>query len=164
MTSTSTSVETYQSFATLGEYRTAIDIVITSAKTELIIFDNDLQDMAFDTAARITLLSTFLAASTNRHLRVLLRDSTYLNSRAARTQALLRDFSAQIEIRVAAEPKESSVFICSDNGICLLRPHYQHPKSILTLDDKPRWRLLNAQFNTMFDVSEASVAPTHLGL
>ena len=164
MTSTSTPENAYQTFATLGEYRCAIDTVITSANNELVIFDTDLQDMALDTAARINSLSAFLAVSTNHHMRILLRDATYLNSRAARMQRLLRDFAAQVEIRVVTESKEDSTFIYSDSGICLLRPHYQHLKSILTLDDKPRWRLLNARFDTMFDAGEASVAPTHLGL
>ncbi|BBO99441.1 hypothetical protein [Sulfuriferula nivalis] len=164
MTSTSTPDASYQTFATLSEYKCAIDLVIASAKVELLIFDTDLQEMSLDDASRISALSSFLAASTHRHLRILLRDATYLTSRAARMQRLLRDFSAQIEIRVAVEAKDDSTFICNDSGVCLLRPHYQHLKSILTLEDKPRWRLLHSRFSILFDAGEASVAPTQLGL
>lgn len=164
MTSTSTLGDTYQVFATLSGYRCAIDSLIASAKNAPIICDTDLQDMALNESSRINALSVFLAVSTHQRLRILLRDAAYLNSRAARIQRLLRDFTAQIEIRVAAEANEDSTFICSDGGGCLLSPHYQHPKSVLTLDDMPRWRALNARFDSMFNAGEASVAPTHLGL
>lgn len=164
MTSISTPDNSYQTFATLNDYKCAIDLVISSAKVELIIFDTDLQEMSLDDANRTSALRSFLAASTNRNLRILLRDATYLTSRAARMQRLLKDFSAQIEIRVVAEAKDDSTFICNDSGICLLRPHYQHLKSILTSDDKQRWRLLNSRFSILFDAGVASVAPTQLGL
>jgi hypothetical protein len=164
VTSTSTPDASYQTFATLSEYKYAIDLIIASAKSKLIIFDTDLQEMSLEDANRTGALSNFLAASTHRHLRILLRDATYLTSRSARMQRLLRDFYEKIEIRVVAEAKDDSTFICNESGVCLLRPHHQHLKSILTLDDKARWHLLNSRFSILFDAGEASVAATQLGL
>lgn len=155
---------TYQAFATLSEYRCGLDVVITTAINELVIFDSDLQDMALEDVLRADLLRTFLAGGVHRRVRIVLRDPTYLNSRAARTQRLLRDFSVQIDVRVATEVKETDAFVCNDAGVCLLRPHYQHAKSILTLDDKSRWRLLFSRFELLFVAVNVVVAATHLGL
>lgn len=154
----------YQAFATLSEYKDGLDLVIATAMKELIIFDVDLQDMALEDVSRADALRTFLAGGVHRKLRIVLRDSAYLHGHAPRMQRLLRDFSAQIDVRVTAELKESDAFVCNDGGVCLLRPHYQHPKSILTLDDKPRFHLLSSRFELMFAAVDAVVAATHLGL
>ncbi|MEQ1667343.1 MAG: hypothetical protein ABL868_02710 [Sulfuriferula sp.] len=164
MNSLFASTPAYQAFVTLNEYHSGLDLVIATATKELIIFDGDLRDMALEDVLRADALRMFLAGGIHRRLRVVLRDALYLHSHAPRMQRLLRDFSAQIEVRVVAEVKESDAFTCNDSGVCLTRPHYQHPKSILTLDDKPRWHLLSSRFELMFAAVDAVVAATHLGL
>jgi hypothetical protein len=110
------------------------------------------------------LLRGFLAQGTVRRLRVVLLDPLYLQQQAARMQNLIRDFSHQVEIRVLTEKRDADAYIYSDAGVCLYRPQHDHAKSILTLEDKSRYRLLAGRFAQMFDAAEQSVSSTVLGL
>ena len=154
----------YQVFATVSEYRLAVNAVIRSANSNVYVFDTDLVDIALDDVVRYELLRTFLASGTARRLWVLLRDIQYLQQRAARMQKLMRDFSRQIEIRQVAGPRETDAFIYNDAGVCLYRPQCGHVKSILTYRDVSRCRLFAGRFGLMFDVAEQSVSSTTLGL
>lgn len=154
----------YQVFATLSEYRLAVDTVILSAQANLNVFDTDLVDMALDDSARCELLRTFLAQGSAKRLHIVLRDVLFLQQRAARMQRLLRDFSQQVEIRQLAEARETDAFIYSDAGVCLYRPQHDHAKSILTHHDHARCRLFSSRFALMFEAAEQAVSATILGL
>ena len=156
--------EGYRIFTTLSEYRLAVDTVIASAQTSLNIYDTDLADLDLEDPARHALLRGFLAKGTVRRLRVVLLDPLYLQQQAARMQNLIRDFSHQVEIRVLTEKRDADAYIYSDAGVCLYRPQHDHAKSILTLEDKSRYRLLAGRFAQMFDAAEQSVSSTVLGL
>ena len=154
----------YQVFATLSEYRLAVDVVIASAQRDLHVFDTDLFDIAFDDLARYELLRNYLARGAVSRLWIVLQDVQYLQQRAARMQRLMRDFSHQIQIRQVAETRETDAFIYSDAGVCLYRPQHEHAKSILTHRDPARCRLFAGRFALMFDAAEQPVSATTLGL
>lgn len=154
----------YQIFTTLSEYRLAVDAVIASARTSLDIYDTDLADLGFEDRARHETLRSFLAQGTARRLRIVLLDPLFIQQRAARMRNLIRDFSHQVEIRVLAEKRDADAFIYSDAGTCLYRPQHDHAKSILTIEDMSRYRLLAGRFAQMFDVAEQSVSSAVLGL
>lgn len=154
----------YRIFTTLSEYRLAVDTVIASAQSTLDIYDTDLAELGFEDRARHDSLRIFLAQGAAQRLRIVLLDQLFIQQRAARMQNLMRDFSRQVEIRVLAEKRDADAFIYSDAGVCLYRPQHDHAKSILTIGDMSRYRLLGGRFAQMFDMAEQSVSSAVLGL
>ena len=128
------------------------------------IFDADLVDVALDEVTRYGALRSFLTRDRASRLQIVLREASYIQQRAARIQQLLRDFPAQIEIRLITEVRETDAFIYSDTGVCLYRPQYDHPKSILTRQDKARYRLLQSRMAFMLTASEQAISVVTLGL
>lgn len=164
MVDSPSSDDTYQALSTLGEYRLAVDKVILSAQTRLSVFDNDLLDVALEEVARFEILRTFLVCDRTNRLQIVLRDASYVQQHAARIQQLLRDFSSQIEIRLILEVRDTDAFIYSDTGVCLYRPQHDHPKSILTRQDRARYRLLQSRMTFMLTASEQVISAITLGL
>lgn len=156
--------EGYQVFTTPSEYRSAVNVVIASAKIGLTIFDLDLTDVALEDSGRQELLRAFLSRNMAGRLRVVMHDVLPLQQRGARMLNLVRDFSHQIEVRLFTEGRDTDAFLYSDNGVCLYRPHQRHPKSILTLHDSARYRLLSDRFGLMFDKAQPCALSTTLGL
>lgn len=164
MVDTGNSDEGYQVFATPSEYKRAVNGVISSAKLSLTIFDIDLIDLGFEEQGRNELLRTFLSQNLTRRLRIVLHDVLPLQQRGARMLNLVRDFSRQIEVRQLWEMRDTDAFFYNDKGVCLYRPSQQHLKSILTLHDSGRHRLLSGRFGLMFEKAEPCALSAALGL
>lgn len=156
--------DTYRILSTLGEYRLAVDKLILSAQADLSVFDTDLYDVGMEDVARFQLLRAFLVRDRTNRLQIVLRDASYIQRRAPRTQQLLCDFSSQIVIRLITEVRDTDAFIYSDTGVCLYRPHNDHTKSIFTRQDKVRYRLLRSRMTLMLAAAEQAISFVTLGL
>lgn len=159
------STPVYQSFDSLAEYRQAIGVVIASARLTLDIFDHDLSAAGFDSPQRIDALRAFLARSRAARLRMVLRDANHVMRDCARLHGLLRKMGHAMEIRqVCDEDGHDDVFMYSDAGVCLYRPHYALPRSVLTTQDQQRCRLFRGRFSALVEASTPVVMSTTLGL
>ena len=156
--------EDYQDFASMSDYRLALDAVIKSAKKSLDVYDADLVDGEFDDLARNELLRGFLVQDASSRLRIILRDGLYLQQRATRMQKLMRDYSHRIDVRLLAEARNMDAFIYNDAGVSLYRPQYDHVKSIFSRRDQQRHRLFMSRFAIMFNSAECAISATTLGL
>jgi hypothetical protein len=91
--------ETTSAFDSEAGYRATIAVTLARAQREIRIFDRDLTDMDLGTRANVALLESFFATGLDRRLRVVLHDTTAIETKLPRLLALMTQHVAQIEVR-----------------------------------------------------------------
>jgi hypothetical protein len=121
---------TSQAFDSEVGYRTAIALTLAGATRELQIFDRDLASMDLEARGQIDLLTTFLAAGRNRHLRVVLHDLAPLQTHMPRLLALMRDNAGQVEVRITPEHlhRLTDAWVLADETSGAIRFHADHAR------------------------------------
>lgn len=159
----------YQLLDGTAEALAAIEQVIGSAKRELRIFDANprtLRDRGFGNPARIDMLRHLLLASRGHALRIALHDTSGIESELPRLMGLLTQFSGQVRIHrtleQAAEARDPMVI--ADDAHFWRRPHIDHPRSVLTLNNAPDTRPFVDRFEEIWEKSELAISGSTLGL
>lgn len=153
-------------FSTLGEYRSALDMVIAEARQELRIFDYDLHDGAWNNPERYSRLRDFLLRDTRNRLFIVLQKIDYAQNQCPRLMKLLREHSYAILIH-QTETEARGVFdpfLIADGQHYVHRFHYAHPRGDAVLNDADKTQSLSQRFHDIWRASFLAIPATTLGL
>jgi hypothetical protein len=151
---------------TTADYTEALDILIEHAQHRLRIFDHNLEDCGYATLRRYQLLHTFLLASRNNRLEIVLHDTDYLTRFCPRILSLLKQFSHAISIQETT-PQAKNIydpFAIADEACHLHRFHYDDPRALLALNDIEGSHVLIKRFEEIMAASAPAITATTLGL
>jgi hypothetical protein len=150
---------------TIADQAKAIDTLIALAEQRIQLFDVDLSQGGWNTAARTEALARFLR---ERHARfeVILHDTRHVESSAPRFTQLLRQFGHAMtlyrtgpEARAAMDP-----LLIVDQRHFLHRFHIDHPRAAAAIDMPQAAKPLCARFDEIWATGEPGLAGTVLGL
>lgn len=149
-----------------ADYTEALDVLIELARHRLRIFDYNLEDGGYTTLRRYDLLRTFLLASRNNRLEIVLHDTDYLTRFCPRILSLLKQFSHAITIQETT-PQAKAIydpFTIADEACFLHRFHYDNPRALLALHDIEGSHVLIKRFEEIRAASAPAIPATILGL
>lgn len=158
-----------QMFSGEQEYEAALDRVISAARKTLHVFDIDFTRGGWDSMKRCEQLQDFLrqqsVSQPEPALVIALHDVDWLAAHCPRIVNLLRVYSHAMTIRqtteaahVAADP-----FVIADQRHYAHRLYFEHPRSVLALDDPGGALVLEERFQEILEASH-SVSTMTLGL
>jgi hypothetical protein len=149
-----------------AEQSVAIDALIQLAERRIRIFDHDLSDTGWDSAAREESLGAFLAGSRGNRIELLLRDPRFLESRLPRLRRLHKRFTHLMAVHVCGEGALDATdpMLIVDNRHFLHRFHHERPAASAGLFQAREARTLILRFESLWNGSEPTLPPTTLGL
>ena len=155
-----------QRLETLAEQVAAIDRLVGLARLSIRVFDGDLAQMGWNSAARAERLAAFLRGSRNARLEIIVHDTRWLEGSAPRLTTLLRQFSHAITIyRTGAEARAAAdPLLLVDGRHYLHRFHLDHPRAVLGIDAPQDARPLITRFEEIWATGEPGLTATTLGL
>jgi hypothetical protein len=146
--------------ASVADQVAAIDRLVGLARGWIRVFDGDLSQMGWNTAARSERLSAFLRGSRHAKLDVIVHDTRWLEGSCPRLVALLRQHAQAITIyRTAADP-----LVLVDDRHFLHRFHLDQPRAALGIDAPQDARPLVNRFEEIWATGEPGPTATTLGL
>jgi hypothetical protein len=150
---------------TVAEQAQAIDALIGLAEQRIQVFDIDLAQGGWDTAARADALARFLRQR-NARLEVIVHDTRWIEANAARFVQLLRQFGHAMtlyktgaEARAAMDP-----LLIVDRRHFVHRFHIDQPRAAIATDMPQAAKPLVARFDEIWATGEPGLAGTVLGL
>jgi len=148
------------------EYEQALNTIIQQARHSLHIFDYNLRNEGYNSQERSELLQHFLHLNRSNRLTIVLHDTGYLTRECPRMLNLIRLFGHAIDIYQTTDEARgvSDPFVIADSEHYLHRFHYDHPRAVLSLNDKEGALELVRRFNEIMAASEPAAPPTTLGL
>jgi hypothetical protein len=168
---TSTSTENSEparivQIATVREQSAAIDELIALARHNIRVFDQDLSQTGWSSAARVDRLASFLREVRGRRLDIIVHDTRYLQSACPRMIKLLRTYGHAMTIyQTGAEAKiATDPLLIVDARHYLHRFHFDQPRAAMGIDQPEQAQLLSTRFDEIWATGEAGVSGTVLGL
>jgi hypothetical protein len=170
-TSTSTEPETppeprVVQLDTVAAQSAAIDQLIGLARHHIRIFDQDLAQTGWNTAARADQLGVFLRGVRGRRVDIIVHDTRYLESSCPRLQRLLQNYAHAMtilrtgdEARVATDP-----LVIVDGAHYLHRFHFEQPRAALGIQQPEQTQPLASRFEEIWATGEPGASATVLGL
>ena len=151
---------------TVSAQSAAIDELIGLAQHKLQVFDIDLSQTGWDTAARATHLATFLRRAPAARFDLILHNTRWMETSCPHLVNLLRRYSPAItvyqtgpEARVAMDP-----LVIVDGRHFLHRFHVDQPRASLVIENPQLAGPLVTRFDEIWATGEPGVAGTVLGL
>ncbi|MEO8344336.1 MAG: hypothetical protein ABI607_01460 [Betaproteobacteria bacterium] len=151
---------------TVAAQTSAIDQLIGMARNKLQVFDIDLSQTGWGTAARAANLAAFLRRAPAARFELILHDTRWMQSSCPRLVDLLRLYSSAItvyqtgiEARVAMDP-----LVIVDARHFLHRFHIDQPRASLVMDSPQQAMPLVTRFEEIWATGEPGLAGTVLGL
>lgn len=148
------------------EYVVALDDLCGLAQRSLLIFENDFDNIGFNTEARYNTLRQFLLASPNAHLHLLAHDVQPLLRFCPRMMMLLRQFSNKMHIRQT--PKHlrhlTEPFAVADAHHFVRRFHFDDERGVFAQNDPEGARILKARFEEIWESAHPGASANTLGL
>jgi hypothetical protein len=148
------------------EYIAALDNLCGLARHTLFVFENDFDNIGFNSEARYNTLRHFLLSGPNTRLHLLAHDTQPLMRFCPRMMMLLRQFSSKMYIyqtppslRHLTEP-----FSVADESHFVRRFHFDDARGLFAQNDPEGARLLKARFEEMWASSHPGASATTLGL
>jgi hypothetical protein len=156
----------HSTFDGVADYIAALDTVCSSAQRTLNIFEQNFEDIGFNSEARFDILHRFLLSSTISRLNLLAHDPQHLIRYCPRMMMLLRQFGSSMFIYQT--PKTllhiTEPFAVADNSNYVRRFHFDDTRGLLAKNDPEEARRLNSRFNEMWTASHPCTSGTTLGL
>ncbi len=153
-------------FDGVADYVAALDTVCASAQHTLNIFENNYEDIGFNSEARYDSLRRFLLANSNNRLNLLAHNPQPLVRYCPRMMMLLRQFGhsmfiyqTPMSLQHVTEP-----FAVADNAHYVRRYHFDDTRGLLARNDPEEARRLNSLFQEMWVSSHPCASGTTLGL
>jgi hypothetical protein len=167
----STSAESFEQarvveIATVRGQIAAIDELIGLARHHLRVFDQDLSQTGWSSAARIDRLAAFLRGVRGRRLDIIVHDTRYLQNACPRMISLLQTYGHAMSIyRTGAAAKiATDPLLLVDRRHYLHRFHFEQPRAAMGIDQPEQTQLLSTRFEEIWATGEAGVSGTVLGL
>jgi len=151
---------------TVAAQSAAIDELIGLAQQKLQVFDIDLSQTGWDTAARAANLATFLRRAPSAQFELIVHDTRWMEGSCPRLINLLKLYSTAItvyragrEARMAMDP-----LVIVDGRHYLHRFHIDQPGAVLVIENPQQAMPLVTRFGEIWATGEPGVAGTVLGL
>ena len=152
--------------STVAEQIDAIDNLIALAKQQIRVFDQDLSQTGWNSAARADRLAAFLRQVRGRRLDIIVHDTRYLAGACPHMLNLLRNYGHALTIyqtgpegKVATDP-----LLIVDGRHYLHRFHFEQPRAALGIDQPEQTQPLASRFDEIWATGEAGLSGTVLGL
>jgi len=135
-----------QTFDSEATYRAAIDVALAAARNEVRVFDHDLTAMHLGERSRVALLTEFLRGSRDRRLKIVVHDTTALETSLPRLIDLMRLYGHLVETRRTPEHLRhlADRWLLADAAHGAIRFHADHARGKLIIDMpneiEPWWR------------------------
>ncbi len=144
----------------------AIDELVALASQRLQVFDVDLSQGGWHTAARAEALAAFLRRDRNARLEIIVHDTRWIESSCARLLALQRRYAHAITLyRTGPEARNAmDPLVIADARHFVHRFHVDHPRAALAVEQPQLARPLVMRFAEIWATGEPGLGPTVLGL
>lgn len=144
----------------------AIDMLIGFARHSIRVFDIDLSDSGWASAAREEKLTAFLRADTTAVVEIVVHDTGWIERSCPRVIRLLRYYGHAITIRRTGEDAKHVMdpLVIADDVHYLHRLHASLPRSVLGVSERDAAAPLVARFGEIWASAEPGISPTVLGL
>jgi hypothetical protein len=154
------------SLDTLAAQVTAIDELIDLAQQRLQVFDVNLSEGGWNTAARADRVERFLRRSANGRMELIAHDLRWLERSCPRLLALLATYAHAITIyRTGPEAKSAmDPLLIVDGRHYLHRFHVDHPRAALAVEQPQLARPLVTRFEQIWATGEPGLGASVLGL
>ena len=151
---------------TVAAQAAAIDELIQLAQHKLQIFDVDLSEGGWQTAARAENLAAFMRRSPNARVELIVHDLRWMESSCPRLIALLKIFShAMTAYRSGPEARSAmDPLLIADGRHFLHRFHINQPRASLAIEQPQLARPLVTRFEQIWNTGEPGLSATVLGL
>lgn len=151
---------------TVAEQTAAVDELIAMARHHIRIFDQDLSQTGWSSAARVERLAAFLREVRGRRLDIIVHDTRYLEGACPRMLKLLQGYGHAMSIlrtgddaRVATDP-----LVIVDGMHYLHRFHFELPRATLGIAQPEQTQPLANRFDEIWATGEPGITGTVLGL
>jgi len=151
---------------TVAAQSTAIDQLIGLAVHKLQVFDIDLSECGWNSAARAEALAAFFRRNPAARLELIVHDTRWLESSCPRLMTLLQRYAYAItvyrtgsEARIAMDP-----LLIADGRHFLHRFHIDQPRAAFAIEQPQEAKPLVARFEEIWATGEPGVNGTVLGL
>lgn len=153
-------------FDTLADYRAAVDRVLIEARSRIRIFDRNLEEGGFNSAARFEILRAFLLGGPDRRLDLVLHEVAYVQRYCPRLLNLQQQFSHAVNIhQTLAEARGVyDGIIVADEACYVHRFHFDHPRGEWVLNSLAQTQPLLRRWEEIWQASAMAVSATTLGL
>lgn len=144
----------------------AIDALLGFATQRVLVFDRDLADTGWNSAARAEGLKAFLRRGRHAELRLIVHDTRYLESACPRIIALLRVYGHAMSIwRTGTEARAANdALMIVDGRHALNRYHVEQPRATLMISMPQEVQPLAGRFEEIWTTGEPALGGTTLGL
>jgi hypothetical protein len=151
---------------TVSAQVTALDEIIALARHSIRVFDNDMSEMGWNSAARAELLSAFLRRARTSKLEIILHETRWLESSSPRLLALLKSFGDRMTIyRTGPEARGASdPLVLVDGRHFLHRCHLEQPRATLAIESPHLAGPLINRFDEIWATGEPGLTGTVLGI
>lgn len=148
------------------EYITALDIVITQAKQQLLIFDQDLSTGGYNSLKRYALIHDFLAKDKTSTLTIILHDTSHFTTQCPRLFNLLVTFGHKMTVYETNDYAKiaKDCFVLTDQTSYIRRFHIDQSRFKFMLNDKTTAASLKNRFDDLLQETTHAVSITKLGL
>lgn len=149
----------------LRDYEAAIDQVLGLALGRIRIFDRRLTS-AFNQSERIEALAAFLRANRTNRISIVVHEPERIRTDCPRLVRLQRQHAHAILIHRTLTPARGvyDPFCVADGSHFARRFHFDTPRGSLVLNDADGAAQLVRRFDEIWEVSQAAVTATTLGL
>ncbi|MDR2689921.1 MAG: hypothetical protein LBB76_09215 [Azoarcus sp.] len=148
------------------DYRNAVLDLLAGARTNLVVFDPTLEETGLESPRGVELLVALAKRSSREDaIRVLVRDTAFIERDCPRLQRVFADFSHRITLRALTPDQQipDNTFTIADNVNLALLFHFASPRGRVNLDDGLAADPL-AQFETLWEFSGPGPNYVSLGL
>lgn len=151
---------------TLAEQTQATDDLIALARQHIRVFDQDLSQTGWNSAARADRLAAFLRQARGGRVDIIVHDVRYLEGACPHLLNLLRNYGHALTIyqtgpegKVATDP-----LLIVDGRHYLHRFHFDQPRAALGVDQPEQAQPLASRFDEIWATGQAGLSGTVLGL
>lgn len=150
----------------VAEYTAALDKLCELATHSLFVFENDFDNLGFNSEARYNTLRRFLLSGTNACLHLLAHDPQPLMRFNPRVMMLLRQFGHKMSIYQTPVNLRhlSAPFAVADARHFVRRFHFDDARGIFGQNDPEEALMLKSRFEEMWASSRPGISGSTLGL
>ncbi|MCC7040585.1 MAG: hypothetical protein IT516_09795 [Burkholderiales bacterium] len=151
---------------TLAAQAAAIDEIVELAEARLCVFDVDLSQTGWNSAARAEKLGAFLRRRRHARVEIIVHDTRWLEASCARLLAVHRLHGSAVTIyRTGSEARHAmDPLVIADARHALHRFHIDQPRATFIVDKPATVRPLQMRFDEIWATGEPGLGATVLGL
>jgi hypothetical protein len=144
----------------------ALDEIIGLARHSIRVFDHDMSEMGWNSAARADQLSAFLRRARTSKIEIIVHETRWLESSSPRLLALLKSFGDRMTIyRTGPEARGASdPLVLIDGRHFLHRFHIEQPRATLAIESPHLAGPLINRFDEIWATGEPGLTGTVLGI